>query len=514
MQQTGVWKVLIVEDERLDREIYQRFLRKSGAFRFDCKEADSAARGIEMLQSWGPDCVLLDFNLPDMDGLELLRRLRGENRGLPCAVVMLTAFGGEELAVNALKSGVMDYLAKGQVVGDVLPRAVASAIERFQMQQRIDQQRTALERSIERYQTLLEAIPHMVWVADSAGKVEYANRQWLEYGGLGPDQGLAWDWLVHPDDRERTWAAWNKACEAGSVFEIEHRLKRATDGCYRWHLVRAVPFHDIHHQITNWFGTCTEIENQKQAETANLQKEKHHGIGQLAAGVAHDFNNLLVAILGGASLVMESLGPNHPAQEMLEGVVRAAERAAELTGRMLAYAGKGTMYVELIDLNRLVHETCDSLRPSIPKAVRLRMRSGQDLPPLKTDSRRLRQTIADLVVNAAEAIREGTPGTIWVRTGAVELHQDAGRRIPAGRYLMLEVRDTGCGMSEETQRRIFDPFFSTKFPGRGLGLAAVQGFVLSSGGEVRVESRLGKGARFRVLLPAVPVEVKAHSVVC
>ena len=295
------------------------------------------------------------------------------------------------------------------------------------------------------------------------------------------------------------------------MFEIEHRLKRAADAAYRWHLVRAVPFRGPHQQITNWFGTCTEIENQKQAETVNLQREKHHGIGQLAAGVAHDFNNLLVAILGGASLVMESLGPGHPSQEMLEGVVRAAERAAELTGKMLAYAGKGSMCIEVTDLNQLVRETCESLRPSIPKTVRLRMRPARDLPALTTDMRRLRQAIVDLLMNAVEAIREGASGTIWVRTGTSEVDEHS-QRLPAGRYVVLEVRDTGCGMSEETQKRIFDPFFSTKFPGRGLGLAAVDGFVRSSGGDVRVESRPGKGSRFRILLPAMPEEAKARGV--
>ena len=127
---------------------------------------------------------MLDFNLPDMDGLEVLPRLRGEDGRLPCAVVMLTACGGEELAVNAMKSGAMDYLPKGQVSAEVLAHNVVNAIERFQMLQRIDEQRSALERSAQRYQTLLEAIPQMVWMANAEGRVEYANSQWFEYTGL------------------------------------------------------------------------------------------------------------------------------------------------------------------------------------------------------------------------------------------------------------------------------------------------------------------------------------------
>jgi two-component system, cell cycle sensor histidine kinase and response regulator CckA len=507
--------VLIVEDERVDREIYKRFLRNSAAYRFEFAESELAGRGIEMSRTWAPDCILLDFNLPDMDGLEVLQQLRGDRSRPSCAVVMLTACGGEALAVNALKSGAMDYVPKGQVVGDVLPHCVANAIERFQMQQRIEEQRSALEKSAARYQTLLEAIPHMVWMANAEGQVEYGNRLWFEYGGLDLEQGgpMGWDRLVHPQDQEKSLAAWEKARQSGQAFEVEHRLKRAADGAYRWHLVRAVPFLGPGQEIASWFGTCTEIENQKQAESLNLQKEKVHGIGLLAAGVAHDFNNLLVAILGGASFVMENLPPAHPAQSMLDGVVRAAERAAELTGKMLAYAGKANMCIEPTDLNRLVRETCDALRVSIPKTIRLHIQPGRDVPPVTTDSRQLRQAIIDLVRNAVEAIREGATGTISVRTGIEEVPEES-PAVAAGRYVLLEVRDTGCGMSEETQKRIFDPFFTTKFTGRGLGLAAVQGFIRSSGGDVQVYSRPGRGSRFRILLPSMPAQAKVSGVAC
>ena len=500
--------MLIVEDERADREIYKRFLQESPAFAFEFAESDSAARGIELASKWAPDCILLDFQLPDMNGLEALDRLRDENGRLPCAVVMLTAFGGEDLAVTVLKCGAMDYLPKGHLVGDVLARSVTNAIERFQMQQRIDEQRAALERNSARYQTLLEAIPHMVWVSNAAGRIEFANCQWLTYAGLGLYQGgpFGWDHLLYPEDRERSLAAWNKAWHAGSPLEVEQRLKRAADGNYRWHLTRAVPFRGTGGEITNWFGTCTEIENQKRAETVNLQTEKQQGIGRLAAGVAHDFNNQLAIILGGTSLAMDALGTTHPAHEMLHRAVRAAERAAELTDKMLAYAGKGNLCLEQTDVNQLVRETCDALRALIPKTIRLHFRPGPDLPCLATDTRRLRQVILELLRNAAEAIREGAVGTIFVRTQAVELGEESRSTIPAGKYVVLEVQDSGCGMDEETQKRIFDPFFTTKFLGRGLGLAAVEGFVRSNGGDVRVESKPGKGARFQILLRAIAVD--------
>jgi PAS domain S-box-containing protein len=498
-------RILIIEDDRVDREIYKHCLKQSIALQFDFVESGSAAGGIELSKTWGADCILLDFNLPDMDGLEVLPLLRREDGRLPCAVVMLTACGGEELAVNAMKAGAMDYLPKGQVSAEVLPQKVVNAIERFQMLQRIDEQRSALERSAQQYQTLLEAIPQMVWMANPHGQVEYANSQWFDYTGLnlaGPGR-LPWDDVLYPEDRQRTVNAWALARQSGSVFEIEHRLRRASDRSFRWHLVRAVPVRDSTGAITNWFGTCTEIESQKQAEAHHLQKEKLQSIGLLAAGIAHDFNNLLVVILGGTSYAMGTLPSAHKAQGMLRDVVLAAERAAELTRKMLAYAGKANQYIEPTDINKLVNDTCNVLRPSVPEGIEFHVSPGRDLPSVTTDSRQMRQVIVDLVMNALEAIREGSAGTISVRTSAIELDEGALSDVSAGKYVALDVLDTGCGMNEETQRKIFDPFFSTKFAGRGLGLAAVHGFVRSNGGSVEVDSAPGKGTRFRVLLPVM-----------
>ena len=504
-------KILVIEDDLVDRALYKRCLQQS-SWGFEFAETASAKAGIEMSDSWRPDCTLLDFNLPDMDGIAVMSRLRERSGRLPCAVVMLTAFGGEELAVRAMKAGAMDYLMKGQLAPDALTRTVIHAIERFRMQERIEEQRSALETSRERYQTLLEAIPQMVWTANADGELEYANCRWFEYAGLQLEEarGMGWGQLVHPEDLQRTRISWNHALASGSVFEIEHRLRRASDGTYRWHLVRAVPVRSDAGLVTNWFGTSTEIEDQKRAEMTARQEHKLQGIGVLASGIAHDFNNLLVAILGGASCAMDTLSPAHPAQKMLSDVVRAGERAAELTRKILSYAGKGNFQTELTNLGQLVCNTCDSIRNSIPRSIRIDCQSGYAIPSVVTDSSQLRQVVVDLVMNAVEAIPEGEPGSISVRTECLDVDAESLRdsqfrpaEIRAGRYVALEVRDTGCGMDIETQNKIFDPFFSTKFLGRGLGLAAVYGFARSNGGGVLVESSPGRGTTFRVLIPAV-----------
>src|SRR5581483_295675 len=118
-----------------------------------------------------------------------------------------------------------------------------------------------------RYEALLESMPQMVWLADASGAIQYTNRRWMEYTGLNNENAgrLGWDRILHPEDRERSWDAWRAAAEAGSIFEIEHRLRRAADQSYRWHLVRAVPMKGRDGEIINWFGTCTDVEDQKQA---------------------------------------------------------------------------------------------------------------------------------------------------------------------------------------------------------------------------------------------------------
>lgn len=514
-------KVLIIDDDPIDRELFKRYLLQAPASRFELAEADSVTAGAEKAKSLRPDCMLLDFNLPDMNGIEAMAWIRGELGQLPWAVIVLTAFGGEELAVRAMKAGAMDYLPKDSVTAGTLARTVIGAIERHQLQQRIEEQRSALEKSWRRYQVLLEAIPEMVWTVNAEGRVEYVNRRWLEYTGLAPERAsrLGWDHILHPDDRDRTWGAWNAAVASGSVFEIEHRLRRASDGSHRWHLVRAVPMLTEGGTVTNWFGTCTEIEDQKQNEKAILEKQKLEGIGALAGGVAHDFNNLLMCILGGASCAMERLPESHPVQELLRGVVQAGEQAAELTRKMLAYAGKGSFFLELINIGELVQEVCEILRPSIPATIHLECQSGRGIPPIETDRTQMRQVVVDLVTNAAEAIGQAAPGRISVRTAMVDIDGESigkGDFGPAairpGRYATLEVRDTGCGMDEETQNRIFDPFFTTKFIGRGLSLAAVHGFVRSLKGSVQLHSAPGKGTRFRLLLPAAQEPETARGV--
>jgi len=252
----------------------------------------------------------------------------------------------------------------------------------------------------------------------------------------------------------------------------------------------------------------TDVTERRRIEEQLSHTQKLESLGVLAGGVAHDFNNLLTGILGNASLALDGTAPYDRNRVLLEGVMKAAERAADLTRQLLAYAGKGRFIMRTVNLSDLVREISGLVQASIPKAVQLRLQLTDRLPGIDADPGQLQQIVMNLVINGAEAIGpEG--GTVLVRAGVqqvdsqyIDTMSSAGELLRAGEYTSLEVHDTGSGMTEDTLARIFDPFFTTKFAGRGLGLSAVLGIVRAHKGALKVYSKPGQGTTFKVLFPA------------
>jgi len=247
-------------------------------------------------------------------------------------------------------------------------------------------------------------------------------------------------------------------------------------------------------------------EERLEMERRMMEVQRYESLGRLAGGVAHDLNNTLVTIVGNASMARHEVPEDSDTGEMLDEITAAADRAAGLVRQMLAYAGKEITATRSVDLNEVCRDAAEIAATSVPDHVRLRLELAPDLPPVDGDPGQLHHVVTSLVINAREALGD-EPGTVAVRTSLVAYETadlesaQASDDVAAGRYVTVEVSDTGPGFDEGDAPRLFEPFFSTKFSGRGLGLAAAAGVVRSHGGAVLADAEPGGGARFRVLLP-------------
>jgi signal transduction histidine kinase len=244
----------------------------------------------------------------------------------------------------------------------------------------------------------------------------------------------------------------------------------------------------------------------KRSHEQRLAMQKVESLGALAAGIAHDFNNLLGSILAESDIALSEVAPESESRPHIERISAVAVRASEIVDLLMAYAGtKEAPRLQEVNVTELVDEVLDLVRPTLSKDAVLSTAFAADLPPVLSYAPQLRRVVMNLLKNAAEAL-DGNGGSIAVETALekvapTELY--GGSPVPAGNYIRLTISDTGHGMTEEAMAKAFDPFYSTKFLGRGLGLAVVQGIVRSHGGFIRALSKSGSGTTFHVLLPAV-----------
>ena len=290
------------------------------------------------------------------------------------------------------------------------------------------------------------------------------------------------------------------------VWESENKLNgkfyRNIDKVIRWTDGRLVKFE-----------LSVDITDLKKAEQTrlNLERQIQHAqklesLGVLAGGIAHDFNNILMAILGNADLAMMNLEETSPSYSNIKAIESAAKRAADLSKQMLAYSGKGQFRVELINLKDEVKEMTHIIEVSISKKAVLKYNFADNLPLIEADATQIRQIIMNLVTNASDAIDE-TSGKISITVGVKDCDREylkssyLDEPLQEKQYVSLEVSDTGCGMDQDTLDKLFDPFYTTKFTGRGLGLSAVLGIIRGHNGTIKVRSEPGKGTIIEVLLP-------------
>ncbi len=375
-----------------------------------------------------------------------------------------------------------------------------------------------LRASKEYFASVFDAMNDALLIVDpDTGAIEDANRRTEEMYGYPRDELLASDWKpLCADMPSRTEAEgiarihrartegpqtfeWLGKRRDGHVFWVDVSLRRVQLGAGDRIVVTV---RDITDRKAN-------EEERRNYERRLQEANKLESLGMLAGGIAHDFNNLLAAILGNIELALMAIPEKSPAHEDIQAAITATKRAGDLVQQMLAYSGKGRFLIEPVDISAIARETVHILHTSIPREAKVNLRLADALPLIEADVTQLRQVAMNLVLNAAEALRDGA-GTIDIATGVMESlggdlsHVFPPEPLPPGPYAYLEVADSGSGIKTETLNKIFDPFYSTKFIGRGLGLSVVYGIVRGHKGAIQVNSVPGQGTAFRVLFPVHP----------
>jgi PAS domain S-box-containing protein len=381
----------------------------------------------------------------------------------------------------------------------------------------------ARQESEEKYRTLVESIQDGVFLIQDF-LIRFGNAPLAEMIGYSPQGLMGMDFrdLIAPEDLPMVEQQHLRRLLGESVpREYEFRMVHR-DGASRVAVNVSVGM-TLFQGKPAVIGTVKDITEKKRAELERriLEEQFRHvqkaeSLAVLAGGIAHDFNNLLMGIQGNADLGLVSLPKDAQEVVYFQEIQKAVVRAAELCSQMLAYSGRAQFFIERIQLNSLIQELSPVIQKSISRKVDLRYQLAERLPPVEGDRSQLRQVILGLVINASEALGEGC-GVVMISTAAVECTRARFRDfylnvdIPEGLYVCVEVTDTGCGMDETIRQRVFEPFFSTKFTGRGLGLAAVLGIVRGHKGAIEVRTTPGQGSTFRVLLPAAAESVEDRS---
>jgi two-component system cell cycle sensor histidine kinase/response regulator CckA len=475
--------ILNVDDNEDARVSLSMFLRIHG---LNVQEASTGEQALEFAKD-RPDVVILDVILPDRNGFEICRQIKSDPVTTATPVLMLS---GEAVSsddhVAGLEGGADGYLTKP--ADPTLVLAHVRALLRVHQAEKIRRRASEVLETTSDCFITIDRDWRYTYVNPQAERVLHRSRSEL----LGKTL-----WEIIPEvpgsNRGREY---RRAMAEGTSTELEEFYPALG----AWIEVRGFPNED---GMTFVFRDVTE---RHRLQEQYRQAQKMEAFGQLAGGVAHDFNNLLTIINGYGDIALDCLPADHPAHNLVNEIRKAGDRAANLTKQLLAFTRKAVIAPRVLDLNAVVRDVQQMLKSLIGEDVELITHLAPSLGFVKADQGQVEQVILNLSANARDAMPRG--GRIVIETGNERFDQPkllGGRRVPAGDYVVLGVRDSGIGMTSEIQARIFEPFFTTKGPGKGtgLGLASVHGIVQQSGGHVAVTSEVGVGSVFHVFLPRV-----------
>ncbi len=387
------------------------------------------------------------------------------------------------------------------LVGMVLLFDIYTVYQHFQIQLF----RTHLVEQEELFRLITENAVDMIAVVDTNGHRLYNSPSYEKILGYSIEELYATrsSEQVHPEDREKVEKAAADAQRTGVGTNLEYRM-RHKDGSWRTLESRASAVVK-HGHVERLVIVNRDVTERKRLEEQFRQSQKMEAVGRLSGGVAHDFNNLLGVIIGYGEVLQEGTVQDSPMRPCIDEMLKAGHRAAGLTRQLLAFSRQQVMDPRILDLNLVVKDMEKMLKRLIGEDIHLVTRLDSALANIKADPGQVEQVLMNLAVNARDAMPQG--GELVIETSNYYIDAEFARRYPypmvLGHYVQLTVRDTGVGMDAVTRNRVFEPFFTTKDKGKGtgLGLSMVYGVVKQSGGYIDVQSELGQGATFRILLP-------------
>jgi len=490
--------VLLVDDEESILKFSGRLLEQRG---YQVDVALSGAAALQRLESGDIDILATDLMMPGMDGVELIGRAKEICPELQC--MMMTGHGEIESAVLAMERGAFNYLLKPIEI-DALDAVLKIGMERVGL----IATRKWVEEENARLSSAVEHSSEAMVICGTGFEVSYINPAFSKLAHFTIEDLASRSFLgLLVSGQEDTETVIRGVIDSQQTWKGDIHIKNLDGQSILTELSVSPLSNDEGNQ-----GGCIiilrDIREERAIRKKLAHKERAESIGMLAGGIAHDFNNLLTTIMGNADLLQLKTKSDPSMNRNVDRIRNAGQSAAELCQLLLAYAGKGQYVVQQIDLSHAVEEGIHLMDLSVPANVRMHMKLLNKLPFIEADVTQLHQLVMSLLMNAIESVAD-LAGDIVIETGILDIQEHAltlwkfGEDAQAGKFVFIRISDTGCGMDKETLNKVFEPFFSTKFTGRGLGLSAVAGVMKALNGVLELQSTVGEGTSITLAFPSL-----------
>ncbi|UFS70926.1 response regulator [Geomonas sp. RF6] len=451
--------------------------------------AEDGAAGLKLCRELRPEIVLTDIEMPALDGIEMAREILSFAPGT--RVIIISSHSKTDYLFETMRLGIRHYLTKPLDFRHLF-NAVGECLSAVQLERQVRRQ----EECIRVLSQVVEQNSRMVAVSDREGKIVYVNDTFCKTAEQGAQEILGKGLQeLSPLDPERFREVW-KAVSSGAEWHGEWTRSRKS-GEVSWELASISPLFDSDKSICHFVTIAEDITARKKRQEELERVQRLESLGAVAGGIAHDFNNILTGILGNISFAQALAGDNHAVRPALEDAEKASLRAADLARQLLTFANGGKPVKKRVSVRHLLEQAISLALGG--SSVRWELQLTDEVDGVEVDPAQIQQAFRNILVNAVEA---NPGGEIVVNAGNISLPPGNAPELPAGSYVRISFSDRGCGIPEKEQQRIFDPYFTTKPGGTGLGLTSAHSIVMRHGGHIAVDSSPARGTTFTCYLPS------------